>query len=100
MDKHNDQQIQIAQNLRLEFFTNFKSEIAKKSRDGLKTLVKKLNYLCLELDPYNSLDLSIEEENILNELEIKEYLGNPFEFTNMVLQLLDHVEAEIKTRSH
>jgi hypothetical protein len=100
MDKHNGQQIQAEQNLKIEFLEKFKSEIKAKSRDGLKTLIKKLNYLCLELDPYNSLDLSIEEENIINEFEIKEYLSNPFEFTNMILQLLDHVEAEMKTRSH
>lgn len=84
----------------LETIKNFKDELSKKSLDGLTTILKKLNYLCLNFDPYNNLHLRQEEENILNEFELKEYLNNPFHFTNIILQMLDKTESEIKARKH
>lgn len=100
MIKHNNEVTRSDQSQRAELIENFKVDIAKKSIAGLKVLSKKLNFLCLELDPYNNLDLSTEEENILAEFGIREFLNNPFEFTNIVLQLMDQVETEIKKRAH
>jgi hypothetical protein len=100
MEKDYAQQSQDDNNNLSQYIVNFRNEISSKSRDGLKTVGKKLNYLCLNLDPYNCLDLKQEEENIINEFELKEYLSNPFRFTNILLQLLDLVEAELKSRSH
>ena len=76
----------------------FISEMQGLKINELITIQKKLNYLCLELDPFNKLDLSIEEKNILNEFELNDSLTNPFEFTNLVLQLLDIVENQIKAK--
>ncbi len=61
---------------------------------------KKLNYLSLEFDPFNDEDLSVEEKNIIEEYELSPYLGSPFAFTNVVLQMLDALEGEIRSRSH
>jgi hypothetical protein len=79
----------------VNFFTNELSLLSKKSIENIQ---KKLNFLCLELDPYNALELSTEEENILEEFQLKDYLSNPFEFTNIVLQLLNMTELELKKR--
>jgi hypothetical protein len=79
----------------VNFFTNELSLLSKKSIENIQ---KKLNFLCLELDPYNALELSTEEENILKEFQLKDYLSNPFEFTNIVLQLLNMTELELKKR--
>lgn len=77
---------------------NFNNEMCSKSRDGLEIALKKINYLCDNIDPYNCLDLSIEEENIINNYELKEFLSNPFDFTNIILQMIDIVEAQLKTK--
>ncbi len=100
MEKHSN--LNKIQNLseRNELVENFKNEIAKLSVKSLNNQIKKLNFLCLELDPYNAIDLSQEEENILNEFSLKSFLSNPFDFTNIILQLLDSAETELKTRSH
>jgi hypothetical protein len=79
----------------VSFFTN---ELSRASSKSIGLIQKKLNFLCLELDPYNALDLSNEEENILNEFHLKDFLTNPFEFTNIVLQLLNITELELKKR--
>jgi hypothetical protein len=77
---------------------NFKNEMNSKSRDGLEMALKRINYLCDNVDPYNSLDLAIEEENIINLYELKGFLSNPFDFTNIILQMIDVVEAQLKSK--
>lgn len=61
---------------------------------------KKLNFLCMEFDPYTDTELTQEEQNIIEEYELSDYIGNPFAFTNIVLQMMDILETEIKSRSH
>lgn len=100
MEKHNNlSEIEspVDQN---SLVTNFKNEIQKLSLKSLNLTAKKLNFLALELDPYDSMERPIEVENILTEYKLHDFLNNPFTFTNIVLQLLDTVETEIKTRSH
>ena len=77
---------------------NFKSEMNSKSRDGLEMALKRINYLCDNVDPYNSLDLSIEEENVINMYDLKDFLSNPFDFTNIILQMIDVVESKLKAK--
>lgn len=98
MDKHSNLDTLESPNASNEIVENFKFETKKKSRDGLKLCLKKLNYLCLEFDPFNADELTIEEENILNEYRLRETIKNPFEFTNIILQMLDIVEAEQKNK--
>tara|TARA_B100000674_G_C37695346_1_gene847979 strand:- start:431 stop:799 length:369 start_codon:yes stop_codon:yes gene_type:complete len=78
----------------------FASHVSTLGKKELELTQKKLQFLCLEFDPYQSDDLSSEEENIIHEYELENSLGNPFEFTNIVLQMLDTLETEIKSRSH
>ena len=86
----------------VEKFTveNFKDELQKRSRQELDLCLKKLNFLCLEFDPYQCDHLKIEEENILKEFDLIETIKNPFEFTKIILQMLDNLETELKNRSH
>lgn len=98
MDKHSNLaklEKPVASN---EIVENFTFETQKKSLDGLKLCQKKLNFLCLEFDPFNADELTIEEENILDEYNLRETIKNPFEFTNVILQMLDIVEGEQKKR--
>ncbi|MBC74931.1 MAG: hypothetical protein CME64_02860 [Halobacteriovoraceae bacterium] len=83
-----------------ELVQKFKKHVSGLGKKELELTQKKLQYLCLEFDPYQSDDLSNEEENIINEYELENSLSNPFEFTNIVLQMLDALETEIKSRSH
>ncbi len=76
----------------------FKSELKNMSLHQLKNTHKELNYLCLELDPYNLDFISIELENILNKFQLTSTLSNPFTFTNIILQMLNQVEEELNTR--
>ena len=83
-----------------ELLEKFKSRLAASGKKSLNLDQKRLNFLCLEFDPYNSLELSPEEKNIIEEYELEESLKNPFDFTNIVLQMMDVLEAEIKSRPY
>jgi hypothetical protein len=79
---------------------DFKNEIKKLGLKSLDLIQTKLNYLCHNYDPYDNLDIPNEVENIINEYGLKEYTQNPFMFTNYLLQLLDNLEQEIKSRKN
>ena len=87
-------------NRSLEIVENFTNELKKSSKNQLDLCLKKLNFLCLEFDPYQTDYLKVEEENILNELGLMDTIQDPFEFTKVILQMLDNVETELKKRSH
>lgn len=84
------------QNGSSNFLDNFRNEIENFGPESLELVIKKLNYLCLEFDPYQTDELQTTVENILEEFSLTEYISNPFEFTNIVLQLLDITEEKIK----
>tara|TARA_Y100000385_G_C13022156_1_gene606683 strand:- start:21 stop:338 length:318 start_codon:yes stop_codon:yes gene_type:complete len=77
----------------------FEEYINKLGKKNLDLVIKKLNYLCLDFDPY-ALDKSSETENILDEFELDQFCSNPFDFTNVVLQMMDVTENLIKSREH
>jgi len=83
-----------------EIVENFTNELSKASQTKLNLCLKKLNYLCLEFDPYQCEHLRVEEENIIKEFELMDTIHNPFEFTKTILQMLDNEETELKKRSH
>lgn len=83
-----------------ESLKEFQTYVSKLGKKELALVQKKLNYLCLEFDPYNDTELTQEEQNIIEEYELSDYVGNPFAFTNVVLQMMDALENEIKSRSH
>lgn len=76
----------------------FINELRIRSLKSLSLIQKKLNFLCLEFDPYSQADMPQEVESILNEFNLMEYIENPFEFTNIILQMLNHTELELKKR--
>lgn len=78
----------------------FKEFVSKLGKKELSLVQKKLNFLSLEFDPFNDEELSVEEQNIIEEYELSSYVGSPFAFTNIVLQMLDALETEIKSRQH
>lgn len=85
-------------NSSVQIVENFKNELKKASRNQLELTLKKLNFLCLEFDPYQAEYLKVEEENILKEFDLMDTVKNPFEFTNTILQMLDNIETELNTR--
>jgi hypothetical protein len=77
----------------------FEEHIKSLGKKNLDLTIKKLNFLCLHFDPY-ALERTTEAENIINEYELDQFCSNPFEFTNIVLQMLDKTENLIKSREH
>lgn len=83
-----------------EFFKKkFKNEIKNLGPKSLELVIKKLNYLCLEYDPYQTDEIPQTVANILEEFSLWEYTSNPFDFTNIILQLLDIAEEKVKNSS-
>jgi hypothetical protein len=76
---------------------NFENKLKEMSKNELDLVIKKLNFLCHNFDPYDD-HKSTEVENIISEFELDEFTSNPFEFTNVLLQILDKTENNIKTR--
>jgi hypothetical protein len=84
---------------RKDHLQRFEEYINKLGKKNLDLVIKKLNYLCLDFDPYQ-LEKSTEAQNILDEFELEQFCSNPFDFTNVVLQMLDKTENLIKSREH
>lgn len=82
-----------------DFVQNFKNEVDNLNLPTIELVKKKLNFLCLEFDPYNLNDEDQTLTTLIEEFELRDFLENPFTFTNIVLQLLDIVEEAIKTKT-
>jgi hypothetical protein len=85
---------------REEFICTFETSIEKMGKEGLEKLTKKLNTLCQSYNPYDNLELSQIEQNIISELNLEHHLDDPFHFTNLVLQMMDKVENKLKQKIH
>ncbi len=68
------------------------------SYEQLSMVHKKLNYLCLNFDPFVIAEPSAEEENIIEEFNLGTLLNDPFRYTNTILQMLNTIETELKQR--
>lgn len=79
---------------------NFKKEIRNCSDGQLINIKKKLDFLALNLDPYNQDNFSLEAENILDEFNLRSALLDPFLFTNTVLRYIDFTQEEVTRRKH
>ena len=85
---------------RSKFANHFENEIEKLDLEGLKLVLKKLNFLSFEVDPYDVTNLKSEEQNIMNEFKLMDSIANPFEYTNKVLKMIDLVESKINIKYH
>jgi hypothetical protein len=63
-------------------------------QEDLDLMLKKLQYLGLHFDPFES-NHSQECEAILKDLNLHEMMTNPFQATNILLQLLDKTEEKL-----
>ena len=77
---------------------SFKNEIDKLELSELKIVLKKLNYLSFQIDPYKIDELTEEEKNLIEEFELKDYLSNPFAITNVLLKMIDLTETAINNQ--
>jgi hypothetical protein len=84
---------------KLDHLQRFEDHIKSLGRKNLDLVLKKLNFLCLDFDPYSD-GMSQEAENLIEEFELSSYCSNPFDFTNVILQMLDKVENLKKSREH
>jgi hypothetical protein len=76
---------------------NFIATLGSLSTKELKTTEMKLKYLCDNFNPFDQY-ISNETENILNEFSLMNFTKNPYEFTNILLQLIDKLENQIKSK--
>lgn len=77
---------------------DFTSEIENLDLPLLKMTLKKLNYLSFHLDPYDLDNTRQEVQNLIEEFKLSEFLGNPFDFTNILLKMIDTTENLINTK--
>lgn len=76
----------------------FKNEIESLDISAQKMILKKLNFLSFQIDPYDTDILSSEEKNIISEFRLANFMDNPFEFTNILLKMIDITEIEINKK--
>ncbi len=79
---------------------SFENEIKDYDITGLKLVMQKLNFLSFEVDPYDISQLKTEEKNILEEFKLSQFMENPFDYTNIILRMIDLVENEINKNYH
>lgn len=80
---------------------NFEKNLNEITLEQCKINYKKLSYLCHHYDPYDQSDIeNTEVKNILNSTGLSEYIANPFEYTNLLLQMMDKSETKIKSLEH
>jgi hypothetical protein len=99
MDNNHSQSLAQTSSPKEILVQSFEENLKAMTKQQLDLAIKKLNFLCLNFDPYSD-HISTEVENILSEYKLSDYISNPFEFTNIVLQILDKTENTIKSRVH
>ncbi len=67
------------------------------SVEKLQEYKAKLDFICQNYDPFNQKE-DLEVEKLIQELQLQDFLNDPFEFTNHLLQLLDKTQSQIKRR--
>lgn len=80
-------------NLAIELVKELTESLEKSSVKDLNLTLKKLNYLCLHFDPFDFLNRDNESENILKEFDLEQFSNNPFDFTKIILKLIDTIET-------
>jgi hypothetical protein len=64
-------------------------------------LNEQIKQLCLEFNPFNFDDSDLNKyEFLLETLDLKEKLNNPYAFTNELLQMLDLLDQMLKQKTH
>ena len=77
------------------FVVSFEKKVAEiKNVFELEVLMKKLQFLGLNFDPFQN-EHGDECEQILDQLELSEHLKNPYQATNILLRLLDITEERL-----
>ena len=98
MDKHNITEEWTRPQSNDSFLENFTKEMSHKTFEEVLLIHKKLNFLCLEFDPYIQDEISSEVDSLLEDFKLKDYTSDPFGYTNRVLRMLDIVENQTKKR--
>lgn len=60
----------------------------------VELLMKKLQFLGLNYDPFNQ-DISVECSQVVENLGLSDHLKNPYLATNILLRLLDKTEEKL-----
>lgn len=77
---------------------DFTNETSTLDLDGLKLILKKLNFLSFQIDPYDLDVIKQEEQSLIDEFKLNDFLENPFEFTNILLKMIDTTELLINKK--
>jgi hypothetical protein len=76
------------------FIKEFQQQLQTLELSELELVDKKLKFLGLNFDPFNQ-ETSPECEQIMDTLGLTVHLRNPYQATNILLQLLDMAEEEL-----
>lgn len=83
--------------LLLHFLEEFKSEIKLMNKPELELIKKKIDFLCMNYDPYSTIIENQVVLNIIEEFKIEPFLDDPFETTHLLLKISDLLEQRIKS---
>lgn len=82
-----------AQSPQVSFIKKFENEVKSLDDKELSNYTLKLDYLCKNFNPFDNQKNSIEIENILEDFGLKTLSQDPYNFTNIALQMLDILEG-------
>ena len=79
-----------------DFRESFKNTLANiQDFATIDLIFKQLNFLGLHFDPFQEVVTS-EVKQIIEQMNLEVHLANPYQATNLLLQLLDDTEERIK----
>ncbi len=79
------------------FVINFEKNLAAmKNSTEVELLMKKLQYLGLNYDPFMP-EVTDECQQVMDSLGLTEHLKNPYQATNILLRLLDKTEEQLNS---
>jgi hypothetical protein len=77
------------------FVSQFETQLqAMNQPETVELLYKKLQYLGLHFDPFDSESTS-EVQEVISNLGLAEQFRNPYQATNLLLRLLDKTEEQL-----
>lgn len=79
-----------------DFRESFKHALATLTEySEVELILKKLQFLGIHFDPFQEVTVS-EVKQIIEQLNLEIHLTNPYQATNLLLQLLDDAEERLK----
>jgi hypothetical protein len=77
-----------------DYVTAFEAKLNQQDAAAVESLLIKLQFLGLHFDPFAG-EIADECKQVMNNLGLNQHLANPYQATNLLLQLLDKTEERL-----